>query len=192
MEEDIKLKDLKEMISELVKSQKETDVKFKETDVKFKETDVKFKETDKRIKEAFDLFTSQWGKLIESLVEGDLLRLLNERGIYVRDTSLRRKGSHNGHNYEFDIIAHNGKEVVIVEVKTTLRVSHVKHFLKKLQSIKKWILEYENFKIYGAVAFLTAEEASDLFAEKNGLFMIKATGDSASIINKNDFVPYVF
>ncbi len=185
MEEDITSKDLKEMLSELIKSQKETDVKFKETDVKFKET-------DKRIKEAFDLFTSQWGKLIESLVEGDLLRLLNERGIYVRDTSLRRKGSHNGHNYEFDIIAHNVREVVIVEVKTTLRVSQVKHFLKKLQSIKKWIREYENFKIYGAVAFLTAEEASDLFAEKNGLFIIKATGDSASIINKNDFVPYVF
>lgn len=36
--------------------------------------DTKFKETDKRIKEGFELFEGQWGKLIESLVEGDLIR----------------------------------------------------------------------------------------------------------------------
>lgn len=38
------------------------------------EMDTKFKETDKRIKEGFELFEGQWGKLIESLVEGDLIR----------------------------------------------------------------------------------------------------------------------
>ena len=97
--------------------------KFQETDQKFQENqrilDKQFKETDRRVREAFELFTSQWGKLIESLVEGDLIRILNERGIPVTDTIKRREGKRGGENYELDIIAINGVEIVIVEVKTT-------------------------------------------------------------------------
>ena len=39
------------------------------------------KETDRKIKKLNDLFTGQWGKLMESLVEGDLIKLLKERQI---------------------------------------------------------------------------------------------------------------
>ena len=171
---------------------KETDLKFKETDAKFKETDKQIKETDKQIKEANALFTSQWGKLIESLVKGDLVNILKNRGIDVHDTSERRKGNHEGENYEFDIIAHNGTEIVIVEVKTTLRVNDVKSFLSKLSKAKLWLAEYKNFKIYGAIAYLKAEEASDIMAMNNGLFSIRATGNSAAITNAADFVPIAF
>ena len=69
---------------------------FQETDKRFKETDRQFKESDKKLKKLEDLFTSQWGKLIESLVEGDLIQLLNQRGIKVNDTSTRAKSFYNG------------------------------------------------------------------------------------------------
>ncbi len=88
-----------------------------------------------------DLFEGQWGKLMESLVEGDLVRLLDKRGIQVNDTSTRRKGSRNGEHYEFDIIAHNGEEIVIVEVKTTLQVGPVKKFIKRLHRAKDYLPE---------------------------------------------------
>ena len=105
----------------------ETDRMFQETDKKFQETDrllsKKFKETDIKLNKLEALFTSQWGKLIESLVDGDLIRLLNEKGILVERTIQRIKGNHKGENYEFDIIAENADDVVIVEVKTTLRPS---------------------------------------------------------------------
>lgn len=188
----VELSEIKELLKELVLSQKETDAKFKETDAKFKETDAKFKETDARIKAAFDLFEGQWGKLMESLVEGDLIRLLNERGIEVHDTSMRRKGSHNGQNFEFDIIAHNGNDIVIVEVKTTLKVGDVKRFISKLENAKTWLEEYKDYNIFGAVAFLQAHSGSELYAENKKLFVIRATGDSASIINKEGFVPKSF
>jgi len=42
---------------------------FQETDKKFRDTDKKMQDTDKKIKELANLFTTQWGKLIESLVE---------------------------------------------------------------------------------------------------------------------------
>ena len=184
--------EIRQLLKELVISQKETDAKFKETDSKFKETDAKFQETNKKVKEAFDLFTSQWGRLMESLVEGDIIRIFNERGIKVQDTSTRRKGSYQGENYEFDIIAHNGKETVIIEVKTTLRVSDVKSFIKKLQKARTYLRMDDDEVIYGAIAYLQADAGSEIFAQKEKLFVIRATGDSAAIINQPDFVAEKF
>ncbi|MCA1917705.1 hypothetical protein, partial [Methanospirillum hungatei] len=132
------------MFQETDKRFKETDQllkeKFKETDKKFQETDQilreKFKETDKKLNKLEQLFTSQWGKLVESLVEGDILTILNQWGIEVTDTIKRRSGRRDGVDYEFDIIAINGSEIVIIEVKTTLRPEDIRHFLKKLSQAK--------------------------------------------------------
>lgn len=179
------INEIREILRDLAIAQKETDAKFKETDAKFKET-------DKRIKDAFNLFEGQWGKLMESLVEGDLVRLLRERDIDIHQTSQRIKGSRDGHNFEFDIIAHNGDEIVVVEVKTTLRVKSVQHFLDKLSHIHSWIKAYADCRVYGAIAYLKAEENSDVFAENEGLFVIRATGNSASIVNPTGFQPRLF
>jgi hypothetical protein len=169
---------------------------FQETDRRFQETEKlltqKFQETDKKIKELAALFTTQWGKLIETLVEGDLIKLLNKRGIQVERTIERVKGNYQGQNYEYDIIAVNGDEIVIVEVKTTLRPQDVTEFHEKLWKAKTYLHEYKDRVIYGSVAFLSCEGASDRMAEKLGLFVIKATGSSSSIVNKEDFKPKAF
>jgi hypothetical protein len=159
---------------------------------KMEETNKQMKETDKKIKELSSLFTSQWGKLVESLVEGDIINLLKERGIGVEKTLQRVRGNKDGENFEYDIIAVNGREIVIVEVKTTLRVDDVKDFHEKLWKAKRYLPEYRDNKIYGGVAFITAEGASDRMAEKLGFYVIRATGNSSSIVNKEDFQPKVF
>lgn len=192
------------ILRELARSQKETERSFKETDLKFKETDLKFKETDKKFQDTErmfretgkklnqleSLFVSQWGKLMESLVEGDLVRLLTERGIAIADTSSRLKGKNaDGGNYEFDIVAHDGDTIVVVEVKTTLKPQDVEDFLAKLGQIKRWIPRYADNRIHGAVAWLTADAGAERMAENKGLFSVRATGDSASIQNAPNFVP---
>lgn len=179
-------------IAEIRSILKELAIAQIETDAKFKETDARFKETDKRIKAAFDLFEGQWCILMESLVEGDLIKVLNEKGIKVHDTSMRRKGSHGGNPFEFDIIAHNGNEIVIVEVKTTLKPKDVSQFVEKLKQVRIWLAEYKDYKIYGAIAYLRADAGSEVFAQNEQLFAIKATGNSAHIINKDDFIPKLF
>jgi hypothetical protein len=170
--------------------------KFQETDKllteKFKETDKQFKETDRKIRELDRLFTSQWGKLVESLVEGDLIKLLKEREIQVESIIPRRRGNKNGQNYEFDLIAINGTEMVIVEVKTTLRPDDIDDFHKKLWKAKTYMPEYHDKIIYGAVAFITADGSSDRMAENQGFFVIRATGSSSSIVNKPGFKPKAF
>ena len=126
------ISELKEMMQDHLRGQQEDRIRFKEMEQMLS---LKFQETDKRIREAFDLFTSQWGKLVESLVEGDLIRTLNERNIAVRRTLRRVEGRFGDTHFEFDIIAINGEEVVIVEVKTTLRPKNIRRFIEKLEKL---------------------------------------------------------
>ena len=203
MEKETSLLELQNLVREVAQMQKDNaireDQRSKElrklmaiTDEKFAKTDEQFAKTDEWIKKVQGSFDSKWGKLMESLVEGDIIKILKERGVNVRDTSMNRKGNYKGHNYEFDIIAHNGNEIVIIEVKTTLRVKHVKQHIDRLNQVKTWMPEYKNFKVYGAVAFLRSEEESDTFAKNENLFVIRATGDSAAVMNRDDFVPRIF
>ena len=150
------------------------------------------KEVDKEMKELRGLFTSQWGKLMESLVEGDLVGLLSGCGIAVHSIHPRVYGRRNGTHYEFDIVAGNGDEVVVVEVKTTLKSEQVTEFLEKLQRFTVYEPLYQGKRIYGAVAYLKADSSVTLYAERQGLFVIRATGSSASIVNDEEFVPRVF
>ena len=101
--------------------------------------------------------------------------------------SERNKGSYQGHNFEFDLVARNGEEVVIVEVKTTLRPDDIKHFTGKLEQAKIWMPGIRNNTLYGATAYLKQDAKAADMAMNKGLLVIRATGDSASIINKPGF-----
>ncbi len=118
--------------------------------------------------------------------------MLRERVIDVDYTSINVKGKKKGHNFEFDIIAHNGNEIIVVEVKTNLRVRYVKQFLQQLKGFKELLPKYEKTKVYGAIAFPNEADDVATYAEKKKLFVIRATGDSAAIVNEEGFVPGVF
>ena len=177
---------------EAEKSRKEAEKSRKEAEKSRKEAEQRRKKADREMKELKELFTGQWGKLMESLVEGDLVPLLNQKGIEVEKTFTNMICESEVEPWEFDIIAVNGREIVIVEVKTTLSTKDVKYFLKKLSRVNKYMPEYKDKKVYGAVAYLRKQTGVDVFAEREGLFVIRATGNSASITNKKNFKPKTF
>ena len=185
-------RELSEFQKELSASQDRTDRQIGGLFESQERTDRQIQETRQSIRSLHDLFTTQWGKLMESLVKGDLIKLLNEKGIEVGGLSQEHSRPFNGVEYEFDIIAVNGAEIVVVEVKTTLRPNDIDHFIRKLKDFKKVFPEYQRNTIYGAVAYLKANQGSDKSAEKKGLFIIRATGSSASIANKEGFQPKSF
>ena len=156
------------------------------------ETDRQMQENARRIRELNELFNGQWGKLMESLVEGDLVKLLQERGIAVHHTVTNPRQNYGERRWEFDIVAVNGEEVVVVEVKTTLRVADVDRFIGRLHEFPELMPEYAGRRIYGAAAYLKAYQESDVRAERLGLFVIRATGSSASITNRQAFTPRAF
>lgn len=188
-----------EILRQVARSQKEGErewrelrAQMQETARRQQETDRQMRETDRRLRKAEDLITTQWGKLMESLVKGDLGKLLAGRNVGVhglaRDTEKRR----GGESYEVDIIAVNGEEIVVVEVKTTLRSEDVGRFRSKLGRFKEWWPEYRDRKVYGAMAYLKTWDDVAREAERRGFFVIRATGDNLSIVNAEDFEPRVF
>ena len=173
------------ILREVAKSQRETDRRMQETDRRMQET-------DRRLRKLDDLFNGQWGKLMEALVEGDLIKLLNQRGIQVASTLTNLKQHRGPRRWEIDILAANGDEVVVVEVKTTLKVRHVNHLIELLRDFTELVPAYASGRVYGAVAYLKADESSDAYAEGQALYVIRATGSSASITNRDNFRPRTF
>ena len=131
---------------------------------------------------------------MEALVEGDLVELLGQRGIEVDHTVCNLKSRNGAPRWEIDIIAASGDEVVVaVEVKTTLKVRQVADFIETLKVFPGEAPSvYRGRRTYGAVAYLKADEAADVYAERQGLYVIRATGSSASITNEKDFKPRTF
>ncbi len=166
----------------------------KETDRRMQETDRMIKELAKEDKKLRHLFSNKWGELVESLVSGCLLRILQERGIEVTGIFPNYQATYSikGKRCEVDIIARNGHELVATEVKSTLGAHAVDRFLETLKQFTVFFPEYKDRKIYGAIAYLKLYQNADLYATKKGLFVIKATGDSACITNKANFKPKDF
>jgi hypothetical protein len=163
---------------------------FAETD---KRLDKRFKETDKKIKELANLFTGQWGKLIESLVKPSALKLFQERGIKVTETYQRLESYRNGSQMEVDILLANDVEAVVVEVKTTLKVEDVREFLEKLRQFTIFFPRYKGLIIYGGVVGIQIEEDADRFAYRRGLFVLTGSGEGMiRILNDLSFKPQNF
>ena len=197
-------KNLKEVAAEAAASQKEAKQEMKELRASQKEVAASQKETarqiektDRQIQKIGGRFNQRWGALVESLVAGKLVKIFQDRDIDITQTHTRsqsewKKPDGRIEMREFDIIVANGTEVVVVEVKTTLTPKDINVFLDTLKDFKNYFPRYKTEIIYGAVAYLTSENKAPLLAEEEGLFLIRATGDSASLVNKKDFKPKSF
>ena len=158
-------------------------------------------------------FKDKWGSFVENLVKGTLVSLLKSKGIAV--TRLIPNYEVSDANLqpiaEFDLIASNGDEMVVVEVKTTLSNDKVDEFIQKIEKFDKsgFPTYKEGKKVYGAMAYLEVYERtkrakkreqskgedSAIRAARKGLWLIEAPGgnvDFATIVNPADFVPRAF
>lgn len=176
---------------------KETDAQFKETDVKFKETDARMarlqQETTENLNRLEAMFGSQWGKMLEALVQPGVLRLFLDRGIPVRRLHQRSQSQVDGDTMEIDLILEDETDIIVVEVKSTLHVDDVRDFLTDLDEFPRFFPRFAGYRIFGAVAALSVEEGADRFAYRKGLFVVSVTGDGlVSIKNNESFQPRDF
>ena len=208
-------KSIKELRDTQEQAQKETHLQFKETDRRIervtlelkqaqKETDRQLKETSKEVAKTVESiaktngsFNTKWGEFLENLVEGDLIRLLNKCGVQVSLILPRVKyvRPDNSIGAEYDLIAINGSEVVVFEIKTTLGVKDVYGFIERLKKVKDHFPKYSDKKIYGGMAYMKADGDSSKEADEKGLFLIKAPGGAnqvSTLTNSDNFVPESF
>ncbi len=171
----------------------ETNVMFRETDKKMQETDRRLQETDRKLRQLISEFGSQWGRLIEALVESDTLRLFQERGIEVRYIHHRTKVKLNGRTMELDLLLENDDEVVVIEAKSQLKVEDVDDFLRQMDDFLEFFPRYRGYRIYGGVAGLGVEDNVARYAYRKGLFVLTVGGEGlARILNDESFRPRDF
>ena len=149
-----------------------------ETRLQMQETDRRMQETDRRMKELQGLFTTQWGKLIEALTRPAALKLFRNIGIDItHEYKEARSGEYATGAMEVDVILCNTTEAVAVEVKTTCKVSDVQYFMKQMEHFKETFHPFAQYKVYPAIAALKYDEQSDLYALKQGLFVLHVVGE---------------
>ncbi|MEM8603380.1 MAG: DUF3782 domain-containing protein [Cyanobacteria bacterium P01_H01_bin.121] len=138
---------------------------------------------------AVDNLTTRWGTFVENLVEPGLVRLLQERGIEVGQTQNRLRTRRQGTAMEIDILAVDGNVAVAVEVKSRLNKEAVDDFVTNLQRFKQAFPQYQGYILHGAVAGIEILAGVDMYAYRQGLFVIKQSGDTVVIANDQNFRP---
>jgi hypothetical protein len=177
-------------VAEIWQLIRETQAQFRETDARL---DARFRETDAKLRRLEGLFGSQWGKLIEALVQPSVIRLFQGRGIDVHYVSQRVKSQLNGRSKEIDLLLENSEVVVVVEIKTTLRISDVNDFLADLAEFHHFYPKFARDRLFGAVAGLDIVEEADRYAYRRGLFVLQVSGEeTVQMLNDEKFTPHNF
>ncbi|MDJ0566945.1 MAG: DUF3782 domain-containing protein [Microcystis sp. M49629_WE12] len=149
----------------------------------------KLEKTVANTSRAVDSLTTRWGRFVEELVEPAVISLFRGKGIDVKETYSRARVKRQGIAMEIDILAVDETEVVLVECKSRLSKDDVNEFLEKLSRFKEAFPHYKNYQAYGAVAAIEIDEGVDRYAYKQGLFVIKPSGETVEIINDSGFEP---
>ncbi len=190
-------------IEGLVETQQKTELAQQKTEKALQETQEYLKKLGDNIDKANGNFNNKWGRFMENLVGGNLISLLQDRGIKVDDLHKRVKGFRGGKQVaEYDLVAVNGAEGVAFEVKTTLIKDNVTKFLGQLKDFKANCSGLvESRTVYGGVAYLTiddkghTEEEIKEYIDEQGLFLIQSPKSDAKIstfVNGKEFKPKTF
>ena len=191
------LMELKEAQQRTEEAQQQTEKGFEEMQTAVKDTQEAVKKQGENLDKASGDFTRKWGAFMESLVKGQLVDILQKWGIpvnFVTQKSEIRDKKSKDTLAEFDLMAYNGGEIVVVEVKTTLTKGKLDKFVHNLAKYKHRLPEARK-KVYGAVAYLDCDEKSNEEAMEKGLFVIEAPrrdGEFAKLVNPKNFKPREF
>ncbi|MDR0221192.1 MAG: hypothetical protein LBI54_07315, partial [Lachnospiraceae bacterium] len=126
---------------------------------------------------------NSFGQFVETMFSANLRSKFNELGYdFTRQTCNTRYTENDEKIAEVGVILENGEYILLVEVKTELRIEFVEYHLKRIEKIRKYMDNHHDArKIIGAVAGGVVPEDVLLYAQNNGLFVIVQSGDSSTI-----------
>ena len=128
--------------------------------------------------------------LRESLEEGDLEAMLKARGMSLCRTIIGYLNrAHGETRYAYGPIAIGEEEVVVTELMIMPGSEDVAYFIERMDKFPTPVPFCNGKNIYGAVVYLNESEPVQAYAERQGLFVIRATDDCISIVNDEQFQP---
>ncbi|MEO0168317.1 MAG: hypothetical protein ABIL26_07330 [candidate division WOR-3 bacterium] len=210
-ETDKMLKETRKLVDSLAKRQEETDKMLKETDKKIKELAEKHAETEEQIKKlsiqiskvseevrnttkAVANLNGIWKDYTEDTIREGLEYALKELGFEGFRVRENLKSKMDGDIMEIDGLVLGDDYVIVLEVKTTLRVDDVDEFVEELEKrFLRFFPEYKGYKLYGAVAGMKFHQFADRYANKRGLIVLKhKDGKDVKVLNPKNFKPKDF
>lgn len=144
-----------------------------------KETALQMKETDRKIKEISTRFNSTIGNIMEGLMSPSSLKMFQKAGFHINRClrNVKRKNKEPLLAMELDALMVGDTEIIALEVKSSCDRQDIDKFLFHMERFRTLFSEYDkmNLKVYVAIASLNYENEADLYAQKQGLFVIRVS-----------------
>jgi len=136
-------------------------------------------DTNKSIKEMKNVFTTQWGRLVEALCKPAAFKLFKKEGIKIdRIYEGVHKAKEDGQDVmEIDVALCDTSVAVIVEVKSRCDSHDIDHFLGQMKYCKEWYKEFADKELRVAVAAISYDAGTEAYAHRQGLYVLKLTGE---------------
>ena len=135
---------------------------------------------------------NRFGELMEALIEGNVVPLFRKVGLDVERAFPRVRSRTLDDWREYDVVAVGIRDAVVVEVKTTLRSRDVAQFTDRIRDFREWRPDHARPRVWGALAYLSANAAAVRAAEAGGFYVIRVVSTTASLVNSEGFEPRVF
>lgn len=137
--------------------------------------------SDDNINKMINLFTTQWGKLVEALCAPAALKLFKNSGIgidRIYQECARATRPEDGQDaMEIDVLYENSHVMVAAEVKTTCNKTDVDEFIAKMKRFKENFPTFADKTVYGAIAAIKYNQGAAEYARKKGLFVLTFSGE---------------
>ena len=172
-----------EQLRETAEQQRKTDEQLRETAEQQRKTDEQLRETDKQLKKTgkqLGDFVRSTGEVLEVECLTALEKMDKIGGIKIDDFQPNAKFIKKG--MEVDIVGYNGKVVMPIEVKRTLRPGHIHKFVKeRVDRFKREFASYAQGRdVHGAVVFTM--RAKELNADNELEDPVKLALDAGLIV----------
>jgi len=187
------LKESQQKTDEQILALKESQQKTDEQILALKESQQKTDEQLDRTIKKLDDIGRQLGEL--GLVQGEVAEDLfyrNVKSIFTKRKmtfrnvrrNLKKKGM-----AEYDIVAVDGEQVLVIEVKNRLDKRMVDRFVEqKLPKFMEAFPEYRSYRVIGGMGALVVKDDVGRYAEKSGLYVLTQTDEGgAAILNREGF-----
>ena len=155
-----------------------------------KETTLQMKETDRKIKEISTRFNSTIGNIMEGLMSPSSFKIFKKAGFHINRClrNVKRKNKEPLLAMELDALMIGDTEIIALEVKSSCDCQDIDKFLFHMERFRTLFPEYDklNLNVYVAIASLNYENEADLYAQKQGLLVIRVSEEEVFTLDPFD------
>jgi hypothetical protein len=184
---------------QLRESREETDRRIRESreeaERRIRESDEKLRRTIDRTSRIVGDLGNKFGELSEYLVVPNLVEKFNklEFTFTKAGRNVEFRGPDNKILTEADVLLENGEFVMIVEVKSDLSETHIRHHIERMKKLRRYADAHnDKRKFMGAVAGAIMHDKIKAAAYEAGFFVIEQSGDTVKIEKPEGFTPKIW